>query len=230
MPKAVNQVFEPLKNELVRIHERWALYQQLFGVDAGRIDLLNRVAGSVFGYTQWGMYLDVVLALCRYTDPAESSKKIGHRPNLTLERLVNVVAADEATVGTGLQTNELDAVNKWRDAYFDEIRSKRIAHNDLSKMTARFNGQPTGWPSREQVDQFLTLCTDLMGKVQEHYVGCPFQFDFNAHDARKSANSLIKVLAEFAEQHDADVIAGKRSWAIAPPKDFFRRLAAGQCP
>jgi len=151
MPKAVYETFEPLRNELVRIHERWALYQQLFGVDADRIDLLNRVACSVFGYTQWAMYFDVTLALCRYTDPAESSKKIGHRPNLTLERLVHAVVADDPTVGTALATNELDAVNKWRDAYFDEIRSKRIAHNDLSKMVARFNGQPTGWPSREQV-------------------------------------------------------------------------------
>jgi hypothetical protein len=74
MPQAVSDVFDPLRNELVGIHERWALYRQVFGLDEGRIELLNRVAGIFFGYTQWAMYLDVVLALCRYTDPAESSK------------------------------------------------------------------------------------------------------------------------------------------------------------
>jgi hypothetical protein len=68
------------------------------------------------------------------------------------------------------------------------------------------------------------------GKVHEQYIGCPFVFDFNAHDSRKSADSLIKVLAEFAEHHDAEVMAGKRTSAIAPRKDFFRRLAAGQRP
>jgi integrase len=113
--------------------------------------LLNRVADTFFGYTQWAMYTDVVLTLCRYTDPAESSNKVGQRPNLTLERLVNAVTADDATSGDRLVAGEWDAVKKWRAAQFEEIRSKRIAHNDLAKRVARFNGQPIDWPSREQV-------------------------------------------------------------------------------
>jgi hypothetical protein len=140
------------------------------------------------------MYLDVILSLCRYTDPAESSKKIGHRPNLTLERLVNAVTAEDVTFGRLLEAGELAAVNKWRDAHFENIRSKRIGHNDLAKMTARFGGQPIGWPSREQVHHFLKLCTDLMSKVHEHFIGCPYMFDFNAYDAERDADKLINVL------------------------------------
>ena len=140
MSIAVSEVFDPLRNELVRIHERWALQRRVFGFDESRIDLLNRVTELFFGYAQWAMYLDVILSLCRYTDPAESSKKIGHRPNLTLERLVNVVTAENLTFGRLLEAGELAAVNKWRDAHFEDIRSKRIGHNDLAKMAARFGG------------------------------------------------------------------------------------------
>jgi hypothetical protein len=224
MPIAVSQVFEPLSNELVGLHERWALYRGAFGLEEARIDLLNRVAGVFFGYTQWAMYLDVILSLCRLTDPAESSKKIGHRPNLTMDRLVNEVTADDLAFGGTLTAREWDAVKQWRDLYFEEIRSKRIAHNDLNKMTARFTGQPVGWPSREQVEQFLALCTSLMATVHQHYIGCPLMFDAFATDGRRSADSLLKVLAEFADRHDAEVMAGRRTWAISTPKGFYDRL------
>jgi hypothetical protein len=229
MPAPVLEVFDPLRNQLIGIHERWALYRHMFGSAEAHIDLLNRVAEVFFGYTQWAMYLDIILALCRYTDPAESNpKKIGHRPNLTLDRLVNVVTADDATFGGALASGEWDAVKQWRDLHFEEIRSKRIAHNDLAKMVARFTGQPIGWPSREQVERFLALCTDLMGKVHLHYVGCPFGFDGMAPDARRNADTLLKVLAEFAERHDAEVLAGQRTWAIRPPKGFFGRPPTGK--
>jgi hypothetical protein len=85
-------------------------------------------------------------------------------------------------------------------------------------MKARFNGIPTDWPSREQVKNFLTLCTRLMDKVHQHYVGCPFAFDAFASDAAGSGDTLIAVLAEFVKRHDAEVEAGKTTWMIQPPK------------
>jgi hypothetical protein len=227
MPSAVFEVFDPLKNELISIHTRWALYKRVFGFDEARIDLLNRIADVCFGYTQWAIYRDVLLSLCRYTDLAESSKTIGRRPNLTLQRLVNAVTADDAGFGSRLETGEWNAVKSWRDNHFEEIRSKRIAHNDLTKMVARFNGPPMGWPSREQVERFLTLCTQLMNRVHERYIGCQFMFQLPALDAEASANKLVKVLTEFAEKHDADVMAGRRTWAIQPSAGFFRGLASG---
>jgi hypothetical protein len=221
MPPAVAEVFDPLRNELVGLHERWALYWQVFGVEEDRIDLLNRITPIFFGHTQWAMYLDVILALCRYTDgPGDVTKKGDDRRNCTLARLVNVVTADDATFGGALEANEWAAVKKCRDDDFEEIRSKRIAHNDFMKVTARFSGQPVGWPSREQVKRFLALCTDLMAAVQQHYIGCPFVFDFNAHDAQRSAGVLFKVLTEYAEFHDAQVMSGKRAWLIRPPKGW----------
>jgi hypothetical protein len=221
MPAPVLEVFEPLRDELVGIHARWALHRRLFGFDEARVDLLNRVASMFFGYAQSAMYLDLILALCRYTDPAESSRKVGQKPNLTLERLVNAVKAEDAAYGGGLEMGEWDVVCKWRDAHFEAIRSKRIAHNDLAKMAARFGGLGIDWPSREQVERFLMLCTDLMDKVQKHYIGCTFAFNFNAQDAERSGDKLVEVLTEFAKRHDAEVQAGQRTWAIRPPKGHF---------
>jgi hypothetical protein len=167
------------------------------------------------------MYLEIILALCRYTDPAESSKKIGHKPNTTLQRLVNAVKTENAAFGEGLEMGEWDAVKQWRVAHFEEIRSKRIAHNDVAAMAARFGGPGIDWPSREQVERLLTLCTDLMDKVQKHYIGCTFVFNFNAQDAERSGDKLVEVLTEFVKRHDAEVLAGQRAWSIRPPKGFF---------
>jgi hypothetical protein len=221
MPPTVLEVFDPLKNELVNLHAQWALLREVFGKNEDQIKLLNRVNEIVFGYTQWAIYLDVILTLCRYTDPAESSKKIGHRPNLTLERLVNLVTADAPTFGSGLAANEWATVTKCRDNYFEEIRSKRIAHNDLMKMMVRFSGTPTNWPSREQVGEFLTLCTNLMDRVHQHYIGCPFVFDFHAYDGQRAGEGLIKVLEEFVRLHTAEVNAGRSRWMIKPPKEWL---------
>ena len=221
MPSAVTEVFEPLRNELIRIHERWALYRLVFGQSEERVDLLKRINEIFFGHTQWSMYLDVILALCRYTDPqGEVTKKGEDRRNCTLECLVETVKDDDNTFGGALEANEWAAVENCRDNDFEDIRSKRIAHNDFTKVTARSNGQPVGWPSREQVMEFLKLCTDLMDAVQQHYLGRPLAFDAGAHDAKRSADNLFKVLTEYAEFHDDQVRSGKRGWSIRPPKDW----------
>jgi hypothetical protein len=228
MPQAVSEVFDPLRNEFVGLHQLWALFRTLFGHSEARIDLLNRVSSAFFGYTQVSMYLDIILALCRHTDPAGNvTKKGDDRRNLTLERLVNVVTADDAAFGRALATNEWAAVKAYRDAEFEEIRSKRIAHNDFTKMTARHSGQPIGWPSHEKVGRFLDLCIALMDKVQQHYIGSPFPFDLNASDGQKGGEVLIRVLGEYAKWHDAGMEDGSRlQWGIAPPKDYHKKLAA----
>jgi hypothetical protein len=224
MPPSVSEIFDPLRDDFVGLHEVWALYRAVFGKDEGRIDLLNRVSVVFFGYTQWSMYLDVILALCRNTDPPGVVTKKGEdRRNLTLERLVNAVKADDSTFGGHLEANEWAAVKKSRDTDFEEIRSKRIAHNDLMKMIARHGGHPLGWPSREQVGNFLDLCTNLMDKVHQHYVGCPFAFNANAYDGEKGGEKLVRVLEEFSRLHVAEVEAGRAAWIIQPPEGWLEK-------
>jgi hypothetical protein len=221
MPPAVSEIFNPLSDDLVGLHELWALYRQVYGQNEDRIELLNRVSAIFFGYTQWSMYLDVILALCRNTDPpGDMTKKGDDRRNLTLERLVNTVTADDGTFGGQLAANEWAAVKNCRDTDFEEIRSKRIAPNDLMKMTARYAGQPLGWPSREQVARFLALCTMLLDEVHQHYFGGPFAFHANAYDGERGGETLVKVLEEFSRRHVADVEAGRAEWMILPPEGW----------
>jgi hypothetical protein len=225
MPPAIAEVFDPLKAELVALHDLWALYRQVFAHSEARIQLLQRVANFFFGATQWALYHEVILALCRFTDPAESSKKPGHRPNLTLERLVDEVTKDDSTFGNQLRSNELDAVTKWRDAHFETVRSKRIAHNDLSTMQLRWGGTPgPDWPSREQIGQLLCFAADLMNAVEQNYTDGPTAYAllddgvyaphdrFPGHDGE----TLVRVLEEFAQRHDAELNAGLRTRVIAP--------------
>jgi hypothetical protein len=217
MPQTVEEIFTPLRDNLIHLLNRWAVYQRVFGRDEQTIHLLNRFSGVFFRNADWAMYLDVVLDLCRLTDPAESApNKPGHRPNHTLERLVHEVDKLDS-LGTSLKSNELVAIDNLRKTHFEEVRSKRIAHNDLAKMQTRHDGHPTIWPGPEKVKEMLSLCRRVMEKVHEHFVGCPLTFNGLEEPMGEDAERLLHALQEFAERHDEDVIAGKRLPLIGLP-------------
>ena len=55
MPPAVLEVFEPLKNELVRLHECWALFREMFGKNEWRVTS-TRIYGNYEGYKSVATY------------------------------------------------------------------------------------------------------------------------------------------------------------------------------
>jgi hypothetical protein len=226
MPQAIHDVFVVLRDELVAIHDRYALYRQLFGHSQKRADLLNRVADRLFGVIQLQMLLDTTLSLCRLTDPAESTpSKPGHRPNLTVQRLVNAVEADDSAFGQVVRSR-LDAIEALRDSALERIRSKRIAHNDLSLIQVRYGGGPgLDWPSREQIGNVLRLIAELMNAVEVHYTGVPFAYALPSDDGTyaplerslgRDGHQLMGVLEEFATYHDAQVQANVRRPRLRP--------------
>jgi hypothetical protein len=41
------------------------------------------------------------------------------------------------------------------------------------------------------------------------------------NNAERSADKLVTVLEEYAVHHDAEVMAGERTWLIQPPVGFY---------
>ncbi len=231
MPATVYETFEPLHIELVGIHDLWSFYCQLFEAGEDRIYLLRRVASPLFGAFRWAMYLDAALALCRLTDPANSSppKKPPDRDNLTVERLVEAVEKDDGVFGSKLRATELVAVVDWRDTHFARFRDKRAAHNDLTTSREWWKGKLNpGRPSPEQIETMLQLAASLLNRVAEHYSAGRYEYGSVDGDGRYlprpshigyDGDKLIGVLAEYADWHDAGLKDGSRSApSIHPPK------------
>jgi hypothetical protein len=50
LPTMIDEVFQPLRNEVIDIHKAWRLYRQAFATSEDRVLLLNRYAGVWFGF------------------------------------------------------------------------------------------------------------------------------------------------------------------------------------
>jgi hypothetical protein len=161
MPPDVTEVFEPLKNELIFIHAKWGLYRQLFATNPDRVDLLNRCASELFGIFQEVLYDDVLMALFRLTEAAQTCG----RDNCTLRRLLDIVRNTRPALAANLEAR-LASPRATLDKYSD-WRNKRIGHNDLRAMYARLAGNSRlQGPSREEMEGVLRAVRGVLNGVQ----------------------------------------------------------------
>jgi len=89
VPEEIRDLYESLDSEVSFVHAKWKLYRQLYGTSEERIELLNRTAGYFFGVVQQSLFEDVVISLCRLTDPASG---FGGKENRSLEQLIDQFA------------------------------------------------------------------------------------------------------------------------------------------
>jgi hypothetical protein len=166
MPKAIDEVFQPLRNEVLGIHMAWRLYREAFATSEERVILLNRYAGIWFGYAQAAMYDDIVVSLFRLLDPPNQGKG---RDNLTLARLADVVETDHRKVLANVVRTARNRVENLLQPFAD-WRNKRVAHNDLSRMQATWRGNPTTpEPSYQTIEEALAGVRECMNSVDQYY-------------------------------------------------------------
>lgn len=72
MGPSLGALFWPLSFEVTWIHAKWLEYRKLYGASQERIDVMNEVAGWFFWVVDTGD--DVLLHICRLTDPPEQGK------------------------------------------------------------------------------------------------------------------------------------------------------------
>lgn len=90
MGKELGQLFHLLWNECVWLHWKWSEYATLYGSKSERVDLLNQAAPAFFKIVQDAMWEDILLHICRLTDPPKSRRG---KHTLTLRRLPDLVPA-----------------------------------------------------------------------------------------------------------------------------------------
>jgi hypothetical protein len=163
IPSDVSEIFEELKKEIVWLHARWILFNQLYGGSERRIDLLNETAGTFFYVVQETFQADVYIALSKLSDPAVK----GRFGNLSLEQL-------QARVD---EQNDLDLSDRTR-ALLDEFltkcapfrvwRNKTLAHSDLDTALQR-EANPLPPTSRQMIHEALETLRKYMNDIEGHY-------------------------------------------------------------
>lgn len=149
-----------LLNEVSWLKVRWKQYQELFGTNPERIDILNEVAGLFFRIIQDGLLEDTLLHICRITDPPESAGA----ENLTIRRLPDLIEDEDFNEEiAGLVDNLVQETQFARD-----WRNRRLAHSDLA-LAMEEGARPLEGVSRERINKTIGSLHQLLHRLSVQY-------------------------------------------------------------
>jgi hypothetical protein len=187
IPDQIATTWDFLHREVVWLHGRWMMFEQLYAASEARVDALNRVAPTFFAILQGILVDEVQLTLCRLADPA----RIGRRENLTLETLTEKIEQmGESSLARDLR-QKLEGFRLACDAIVIR-RNRRIAHYDFH--THQPAGEGLAGPSRAEIKAALESLRVYMRAVYQHFANSHMAYEHFAMN--DDANSLIRAVAE----------------------------------
>jgi hypothetical protein len=151
-------VFSELRDDLAWLQVKWAEYRELFGTSPARIDLLKAAADLFFGILDRTLWDDVLLHLCRLTDPAS----MGGKDNLTIQALPDL--CDDPILRREVGGLVVEAVAK--TAFARDWRNRRISHHDLD-LALGAAARPLAPASRANVTEALSAIHGVLNHLHE---------------------------------------------------------------
>ena len=170
MGEELGSTYYGLWNECAWLHWKWSDYVVLFGKNRERVDMLNRAARSFFFNLSGALHEEILLFLCRMTDPAKTGKG-GSKQNLTLQRLPQRVAP-AIQAGTKELVDQAIADTK----FARDWRNRHIAHRDYA-LAVNEATKPLEASSRAAIQTAVEAVTSTLSLVYEHYMDGEVRFD-----------------------------------------------------
>ena len=145
---------------------------------------MNSAAPAYFHELQRQTWEDVLLHLCRVTDPPLSAGK----SNLTLRRLPDLVS--DQMLRTNMQALVDDAVKK--TSFARDWRNRRLAHTELNRSL------PLASASRKHVEDAMAAIRLVVNQIEQRYLNKTVSYEGTIPDLGGVA-SLITVLRKGVE-------------------------------
>jgi len=184
MPKDLQDVFEPLKNELIWIHAKWNITQQLFDHSKERLELLTRIAPSFFRIMDFTYRDDLFISICRLTDQTKQ---------LSLNRLIKILK-NHINHQKYTDLNALmDGINE-KAIPLTEWRNRKIAHKELVKNIEK-GPDPLPEVTRNSINELLADMRKLMDEVEVHYTDSSTAYEHVV--LRGDGNKMAYILSEY---------------------------------
>lgn len=161
MGASLNDLYEILSNQVSFVHFKWEEYRTLFGTNYERLDFLNVAAPSFFAVLQQLLWDDMLLHICRLTDPPKSVGKA----NLTVACLPPLIS--NAQLSERVTTLFKDAKEKARFAR--EWRNRRLAHREFP-VADNVDSCSLNPGSQRDIEEALTALRTVMNCIQAHYM------------------------------------------------------------
>jgi len=205
-------LYHRLENECAWLQIAWAQYVELFGTTPERIELLNRAAGLFFRIVQDSVWDDILLRLCRLTDPPGISPKA----NLTVQRLPELVVDSATRASIQALVDKAQAAS----AFARDSRNRRIAHTDLA-LALEQGAEPLVPASRETVKAAISAVCAVVERIHLFYFDSALLLD-HVNTEPTCALSLLYVIrdgVEVEEGRRTRLLEGNpRPEDIGPPR------------
>ncbi|MGH7772381.1 MAG: hypothetical protein ACREQA_09090 [Candidatus Binatia bacterium] len=190
MGAPLGELYDILSNQVTWVHLKWKEYRALFGTSQERIDFLNEAAPAFFGDLQDILLNDVLLHLCRLTDPPKSAGK----PNLTIECLPPLIS-DAALRG---RVKELLERAKDKTSFAREWRNRRLAHREFP-VTVEVDTRSLTPGSRQDVEEALAAIRAVMNCIEVHYQKSTVLYEHSI-EGLGGVDALLKCLEKGVEE------------------------------
>lgn len=156
-------VYHRLWNECAQIHMHWHQFEELFGENEARVEIMNASAPHFFSIVQDILWNDVLLHLCRLTDPPE----MGGKKNLSVQAVPDRIS--DAKLRSEVEALVEDAVETCEFAR--DWRHRHIAHRDLPLALNDETADPLEPASRNNVNEALEALRAVLTVVARGFGG-----------------------------------------------------------
>jgi hypothetical protein len=178
-------LYHSIYNQFHWILSKWIEYKELFATKESRIELLNNTAPSFFGMVQGILWENLLLGICKLTDPQKSAGK----RNASINSL-NSYVRDEI-----FKSSVLAKANTLREksVFSRDWRNRYISHADFD-LAVDQNAEPLSEATRDKVERFIEEFQEYINMYEKFYFNSTIAF--GALSSYKSALSLLNILDE----------------------------------
>jgi hypothetical protein len=164
IPEEIRDDCAELYDDVVMLHLKWRFYSELFP-DPEHARLLSNSAGSFFHVVEEALRADVLMTICRLSDPTPSLARVNLsfailRGKCTdLPKVDNLITAFQAACGN---------LRRYRNRY--------IAHNDLES-NIPYHEMLLPGVGRFHIGEILQLAREILRTVYRHYAKLELDFE-----------------------------------------------------
>ncbi len=201
LPTEIEAIFERLRSEIIWLHGRWIVFEQLYATSPERISLLNDSAPSYFRIIQQVLLTDIVIYIGRLTN----EPKMGRNKNLSLgqisEQLRHSANYNELVTNLDEKLKRVQILSKTPRQY----RNKLFAHKDFDLALEKVEPLPT--VTIDTIKSILEVIRDYMNECELFFKDSTTAYElFSMKADGKALISRLKKAAAYDELEKQGVI------------------------
>lgn len=190
------KLLNAVEREFTQLHYRWLIFCQLFDSGQDKVDLLNKSGSNVFQLLQKLIIDDVMMSLCRLSDPPKS---MGYE-NASLKNLVEKLEQKLPVESQNVITAKFAELQKHL-AQIAILRNKALSHTDLNHA---LNTESLPRPTYNELEGAIGAITNILNEI----TGRVFDYTSNYIPHLPFGCDGNKLLSVLAKAHGHEQNAG----------------------